>query len=270
MTPSTVLRVHESPTLAQQVRWAVADTLVMTRRNLLRYLRLPENLTGVTVQPIMFLLLFVYVFGGAIRVETPDYITFLLPGILVQTVSFGSFYTALGLAQDVQSGLFDRYRSLPMSRGAVIAGRLLSDTLGNIFVAVLMIAVGVLMGFRFGGGVLESIGSPAMAILFALPIAGLFAAVGLTIRTVESVNVVGFMVIFPLTFVSSAFVPVETMPGWLRPLAEANPFTHAVNAARALALGEEATRDVVLTLIWVAVMTAVAVPLAVRAYSRAR
>ncbi len=255
------------PGMLESLRWAVHDTLVMTRRNLLRYVRLPENLMGITLQPIMFLVLFVYVLGGAIRATTPDYITFLLPGILVQTMVFGAMFTALGLAQDVQSGLFDRYRSLPMSRSAVITGRLTADMLGNVLVAAIMISVGMLMGFRFGGGVLESLAAPAVAILFALPVAGLFAGIGLLVRTVESVNVGGFMVMFPLTFVSSAFVPVETMPGWLQPVAEANPFTKAVNTARALALGQEAG-DLWLTFAWIAVLTAIAVPLAVWAYNR--
>ena len=249
-------------------RWGVSDTLVMVGRNLLRYVRLPENIVNVTVQPIMFLLLFTYVLGGAIRTTTPDYITFVLLGILVQTLIFGGFGTALGLAQDVQSGLFDRYRSLPMSRPAVIVGRLIADLLANIFVAVLMISIGMLIGFRFGGSVLESVGSPLIGVLFALPVAAIFAAVGLTVRTVEAVNVIGFTLIFPVTFVSSAFVPVESMPGWLQPVAEANPFTLAVNVSRALALGQDPGGDLVRVLIWIAGLAAIGVPLAVRAYSR--
>ena len=162
----------------------------------------------------------------------------------------GGFGTALGLAQDVQSGLFDRYRSLPMSRSAVIVGRLVADLLSNIFVAVLMIGIGMLIGFRFGGSFLESIGSPAIGILFALPAAAIFAAVGLTVRSVEAVNVIGFTLIFPITFVSSAFVPVESMPSWLQPVAEANPFSLAVNASRSLALGEDPGSSLGGVLIW--------------------
>ncbi len=252
------------------LRWTLHDSIVMTRRNMLRYIRLPENLVSITVQPIMFLLLFTYVLGGAIRVTTPDYITFLLPGILVQTVVFGAFATALGLAQDAQSGLFERFRSLPIARSAVITGRLTADVMANIFVAVLMIGVGFLIGFRFGGSPLESVASPAIAILFALPVAGLFAAIGLTARSVESVNVIGFVAIFPITFISSAFVPVDSMPGWLQPVADANPFTRAVNASRALALGQDAGGDVTATLIWTAALLAIAIPLGVRAYNRPR
>lgn len=252
------------------LRWTLHDSLLMTQRNLLRYIRLPENLVSITIQPIMFLLLFTYVLGGAMRVTTPDYITFLLPGILVQTVVFGAFATALGLAQDAQSGLFERFRSLPIARSAVITGRLTADVLANVFVAVLMIGVGYAIGFRFGGSVLESLGSPAIAILFALPVAGLFAAIGLTARTVEAVNVIGFVAIFPITFISSAFVPVETMPGWLQPVADNNPFTHAVNASRSLALGEDASTAVAATLVWTVVLLAIAIPLGVRAYSRPR
>lgn len=257
------------PSTGTKLRWAVQDTLLMTRRNLLRYVRLPENLMGVTVQPIMFLVLFTYVLGGAIRVTTPDYVTFLLPGIIVQTMLFGAMITGFGLAQDQLSGLFERYRSLPMARSTVISGRLLADVIANVFVAALMIAVGVAMGFRFGGSVAESLAMPAVAILFALPISGFFAAVGLTVRSMEAMNTT-FIVIFPVTFISSAFVPVESMPSWLQPVADANPFTIAVNAARALALGEDATGDLVRTVIWVTVLTAIAVPLAVRAYNRPR
>lgn len=257
-----------NPGMMTRLRWGMNDVAVMVARNLLRYVRLPENIVNITVSPIMFLLLFTYVLGGAIRTTTPDYITFVLPGILVQTLLFGGFGTALGLAQDVQSGLFDRYRSLPMARSAVIVGRLIADLLANIFVAVLMITIGTLIGFRFGGSVLQSIGSPAVGILFALPAAAIFAAVGLTVRSVEAVNVIGFTLIFPITFVSSAFVPVESMPGWLQPVADANPFTLAVNASRSLALGEDPGADLVRVLIWIAVLAAIGVPLAVRAYSR--
>ena len=260
----------DSSTGAGGIRWTLHDSFVMTRRNLLRYLRLPENLVSITVQPIMFLLLFTYVLGGAMRVTTPDYVTFLLPGILVQTVVFGAFATALGLSQDAQSGLFERFRSLPIARSAVIVGRLTADVMANVFVAVLMIGVGYLIGFRFGGTVMEAVASPAIAILFALPVAGLFAAIGLTARSVESVNVIGFVAIFPFTFISSAFVPVESMPGWLQPVADANPFTRAVNASRALALGEDAGGDVAATLIWTVVLLVIAIPLGVRAYSRPR
>ncbi|MDA1010767.1 MAG: ABC transporter permease, partial [Chloroflexi bacterium] len=167
-TARSTARMPAPPSVGQKLRWTLHDAVLMTRRNLLRYIRLPENLVSVTVQPIMFLALFTYVLGGAIRVSTPDYVTYLLPGILVQTVLFGAFATALGLTQDSQSGLFDRYRSLPMARSAVIVGRLSADVLANIFVAALMIGVGYLIGFRFGGTLVESIASPAVAILFAL------------------------------------------------------------------------------------------------------
>lgn len=252
------------------IGWAFHDAFVMTRRNLQRYLRLPENLVAITIQPIMFLLLFTYVLGGAIRVETPDYITFLLPGILVQTVVFGAFATGLGLSQDAQTGLFDRFRSLPIARSAVIVGRLTADVLANIFVAVLMIGVGYLIGFRFAGTLAEAIASPAIAILFAIPVAGLFAVIGLIARSAESVNVIGFVATFPITFISSAFVPVESMPSWLQPIAEHNPFTRAVNASRALALGQESSADVTATLIWTVVLLLIAIPLGVRAYNRPR
>jgi len=257
-----------NPSLGTRIAWNISDTWVMVKRNLLKYVRLPENIVNVTVSPIMFLLLFTYVLGGAMRTTTPDYLTFLLPGILVQTLLFGGFGTALGLAQDVQTGLFDRYRSLPMARSAVIVGRLIADLLANIFVAILMIVIGVAIGFRFEGSFLQSLASPGIGILFALPVAAIFAAVGLTVRSAEAVNVIGFTLIFPITFISSAFVPVESMPGWLQPVANANPFTLAVNVSRALALGEDPGADFIKTLVWIAVLTVIGIPLAVRAYSR--
>lgn len=251
------------------LRWTLHDSLLMTQRNLLRYIRLPENLVSITIQPIMFLLLFTYVLGGAMRVTTPDYITFLLPGILVQTVVFGAFATALGLAQDAQSGLFERFRSLPIARSAVITGRLTADVLANVFVAVLMIGVGYAIGFRFGGSVLESLGSPAIAILFALPVAGLFAAIGLTARTVEAVNVIGFVAIFPITFISSAFVPVDSMPGALQAFAEVNPVTILVDAMRHLWLGTPAGNNVWGSVVWAFVLIGIFAPIAVAKYRRA-
>ncbi len=266
---SVASTVRSEPGAGTRFGWLFHDVMLMTRRNLVRYLRLPENLMSVTVQPIMFLVLFTYVLGGAIRATTDDYLTFLLPGILVQTMIFGAIMTGYGLAQDQQSGLFDRYRSLPMSRSTVILGRLLADVLANVFVAALLIGVGYAMGFRFHGDILQSLGMPLVAILFALPVSGFFAAMGLVVRTVEALNMT-FVVIFPVTFISSAFVPVETMPGWLQPVADANPFTIAVNASRALALGQDATSEVLGTLAWVAVLTLIAIPLAVKAYNRPR
>jgi ABC-2 type transport system permease protein/oleandomycin transport system permease protein len=250
------------------LRWAIHDTLVMTRRNLYRYQRLPDWVFFSTMQPVMFVLLFTYVFGGAIQVPTGKYIDFLLPGILVQTVLFGTSATAVGLTEDISKGTLDRYRSLPMSRSAVLAGRILADVVNNAFVIAVMVTVGLLIGFRFHGSVLEVVAVPLLVIAFAVPFSWMAAFVGVTVKSVEAANLAGFVWMFPVTFVSSAFVPVESMPGWLQPVAEANPFTVAVDAARGLSLGTGAADDVVKTLIWAIALTAVAMPLAVRRYRR--
>lgn len=249
--------------------WAFHDALLMARRSMYRFIRLPDWLFFSTAQPVMFVLLFAYVFGGAIQVPNGNYIDFLLPGIIVQTVLFGTSATAVGLAEDISKGAFDRYRSLPMSRSAVLAGRIAADTANNVFVMVLMIVVGFAIGFRFQGSLLEALAMPLLVLVFALPFSWMAAWIGTSVKSVEAANLAGFVWMFPVTFVSSAFVPIASMPGWLQPIAQANPFSVAVDAARALALGEDATRDVVKTLIWVVLLLAIVVPLAVRGYRKA-
>ncbi|PKN79117.1 MAG: ABC transporter [Chloroflexi bacterium HGW-Chloroflexi-9] len=249
--------------------WAFHDALLMARRSMYRFIRLPDWLFFSTAQPVMFVLLFAYVFGGAIQVPNGNYIDFLLPGIIVQTVLFGTSATAVGLAEDISKGAFDRYRSLPMSRSAVLAGRIAADTANNVFVMALMIVVGFAIGFRFQGSLLEALAMPLLVLVFALPFSWMAAWIGTSVKSVEAANLAGFVWMFPVTFVSSAFVPIASMPGWLQPIAQANPFSVAVDAARALALGEDATRDVVKTLIWVVLLLAIVVPLAVRGYRKA-
>lgn len=249
--------------------WAFHDALLMARRSMYRFIRLPDWLFFSTAQPVMFVLLFAYVFGGAIQVPNGNYIDFLLPGIIVQTVLFGTSATAVGLAEDISKGAFDRYRSLPMSRSAVLAGRIAADTANNVFVMVLMIVVGFAIGFRFQGTLIEALAMPLLVLVFALPFSWMAAWIGTSVKSVEAANLAGFVWMFPVTFVSSAFVPIASMPGWLQPIAQANPFSVAVDAARALALGEDATRDVVKTLIWVVLLLAIVVPLAVRGYRKA-
>ncbi len=251
------------------LRWAIHDTMVMARRSLYRFVRLPDWLFFSTAQPVMFVLLFTYVFGGAIQVPTGNYIDFLLPGILMQSVMFGTSATAVGLAEDITKGVFDRYRSLPMSRSAVLSGRITADTANNVFVMIIMIGVGFLVGFRFHGGLLESLAMPVVAILFAIPFSWMAAWIGTSVKSVEAANLAGFVWMFPVTFVSSAFVPIESMPGWLQPIAQANPFSVAVDAVRALALGGDASADVLKTLAWVVGLTAIFAPLAIRGYRRA-
>ncbi len=254
--------------LRAEARWIVQDTTTMTWRNLVITTRTPELLTFVTIQPIMFVLLFVYVFGGAIQTGG-SYTDFLMPGIIIQTVLFGTSQTAVGLADDLSKGIVDRYRSLPMARGAVIAGRVIGDIARNLFVVGVMLAVGLAIGFRFHGGVVGAIAFPFYAIFFSIAFHFLMAYFGARAQTVESANVLTFLIIFPITFLSSAFVPVETMPGWLQPVAKANPMTYGVDTARALAQGGPITESLLFSIAWIIGITAVFAPLAVYQYRRA-
>jgi ABC transporter DrrB family efflux protein len=248
--------------------WAVSDALAMTRRNLLRYVRLPNLLVFSTIQPVMFVLLFTYVFGGAVRIPTGSYKDFLLPGILVQTVIFGSTQTGVGLADDLSRGMIDRFRSLPMARSAVLAGRTLSDTVRNLFVVLLMIGVGLLIGFRFHAGFVAAVGAIALAVLFGLAFSWISAFIGMAVRDVESAQTAGFIWIFPLVFASAVFVPVSTMPGWLQSFARINPVTNTAEAVRALCQGGPTAAHVLHALGWIAGILLVFVPLSVRRYRR--
>jgi ABC-2 type transport system permease protein len=245
----------------------VSDTLVLARRNLMRIPRQPDLLIAYTVQPVMFVLLFVYVFGGAINTGQFDYVDFLMPGIIVQSIAFGGFVTALGLSEDVQKGLIDRFRSLPMSRAAVLTGRTFSDVLLNVLSLVVLFAVGFAAGFNFIGA---SAGEIALGILLLLLLgyafSWIFALVGLFSSSPETANSIGFTLIFPLTFASSVFVPASTMPDGLRQFAEANPFTTVSDAMRSLWLDTPANTDVWMAFVWCFVLIAVFAPLAVRRY----
>jgi ABC-2 type transport system permease protein/oleandomycin transport system permease protein len=221
-------------------RNGISDTLVLARRAVLRIPRAPDLLLSFTVQPIMFVLLFVYVFGGAIETPGYDYVDFLMPGIIVQTMAFGGFVTALGLSEDLKKGLIDRFRSLPMSRAAVLAGRTLADIATNAISIAVMIAVGALAGFGFDAPILHIAAGILLLLLFGYAFSWVFAFIGLSSSSPEASQSLGFILIFPLTFVSSAFVPVESMPGALQAFAEVNPFTVTVNAMRALFLGAPA------------------------------
>jgi ABC-2 type transport system permease protein/oleandomycin transport system permease protein len=246
----------------------LGDMLVLARRSLLRIRRQPDLLVGFTVQPIMFVLLFVFVFGGAIETPGFDYVDFLMPGIIVQTMAFGGFVTALGLAEDLKKGLMDRFRSLPMSRSAVLTGRILADVGTNVVQLVIMVTVGIAAGFWFQTSVPEVIAGFALLLLIGYAFSWVFAFIGLTASSPEASNAYGFTILFPLTFVSSAFVPVESMPGWLQPLAEHNPFTTMVDAIRALFLGTPAGNDIWLAVVWSLAITLFFGTLAIRRYRR--
>jgi ABC-2 type transport system permease protein len=250
------------------LRYGISDTLVLAKRSLLRIPRQPDLLVGFTVQPILFVLLFVYVFGGAIQTPGFDYVDFLMPGIIVQSICFGGFVTALGLSDDLKKGLMDRFRSLPMTRSALLTGRTLGDVVTNTFQLVVMFAVGLLVGFNFSGTVGEVIAGIALCLLIGYAFSWVFAFIGLTASSPEAANAYGFTILFPLTFVSSAFVPVDSMPSWLQPIAEHNPFTYMVDAARALFLGTPAGNDVWLALLWTIAIIVVFAPLSAWRYRR--
>src|SRR5829696_6861972 len=248
---------------------AVSDTLVLAGRNLKRIPRQPDLLIAYTVQPVMFVLLFVYVFGGAIRTPGFDYVDFLMPGIICQSIAFGGFVTALGLSEDVQKGLIDRFRSLPMSRAAVLTGRTFSDILLNCLSLVVLFAVGFAAGFGF---IDSDAGQVALGIVLLLVVgyafSWLFALVGLFSSSPETANSIGFTLLFPLTFASSVFVPASTMPDGLRQFAEANPFTTWADALRSLWIDTPPHSDVWMAFVWCAVLIAVFAPLAVARYRR--
>jgi ABC-2 type transport system permease protein len=243
----------------------VSDTLVLARRNLMRIPRQPDLLIAYTIQPVMFVLLFVYVFGGAIDSGRFDYVDFLMPGIIVQSIAFGGFVTALGLSEDVQKGLIDRFRSLPMSRAAVLAGRTFSDIVLNCLSLVVLFAVGFLAGFGF---IDATGGEIVLLLLLGYAFSWIFALVGLFSSTPETANSIGFTLIFPLTFASSVFVPAETMPDGLRQFAEANPFTTISDAMRSLWLGTPANTDIWMSFVWCFALIAIFAPLATARYKK--
>jgi ABC-2 type transport system permease protein/oleandomycin transport system permease protein len=251
------------------VKRLVTDTLVIAERNLVRLPRAPELLVAFTVQPIMFVLLFRYVFGGAIKTPGFSYADFLIPGIIVQNIAFGGFVTALGLNEDLHKGLIDRFRSLPMARPAVLAGRTFADIVTNALSATILIVTGLIIGFSFHTGVFEALAGFGLLLLFGYAFSWVFAFLGMLVSSAEAANSVGFIAVFPLTFISSAFVPVRSMPTVLRAFAEVNPFTITVDAMRSLWLGAPAGNNVWGAVVWALVIIAVFSPLAVARYRRA-
>jgi ABC transporter DrrB family efflux protein len=254
----------------QDVRLAITDTAVVTGRNLRHYIRQPDLLTFSTIQPVLFVLLFVYVFGGAVGRSLPHgvtYVDFLLPGIFVQSVTFGASQTAVGLSEDLQRGVVDRFRSMPMARSAVLAGRTVADLVRNVLIIGLMIAVGYVVGFRFTGGAAGAVGCIAVVAAFGFALSWIFAFVALTVRGAEAAQTAGFVVIFPLVFASSVFVPVSTMPDWLQAFATISPVTVTADAARSLALfGTTASLGAAAA--WIGGLLAVFIPLSVWRYRR--
>jgi ABC-2 type transport system permease protein/oleandomycin transport system permease protein len=259
-----------APGLPARFRWAVSDTLTITRRNLIVWMRVPAYIVFTVIQPVMFVLMFRYVFGGAIPVNVPGgYVNFLMPGILAQTAAFASFGTAISLAMELKKGVIDRLRSMPMARSAVLAGRLVADTGRMTVTIVIVLAVGYAVGFRFTNGVGPAILMVLLAIVFGVAICCISAFTGLAIGDEESVQAFGLIWLFPVTFLSSAFVPISTMPGWLQAFANNQPVTYVVDTMRALALGGPVEANLWKSVAWLAGIFIVFLPLAVRAYRRA-
>jgi ABC transporter DrrB family efflux protein len=259
---------------------ALRDTAVITRRNLLRNVRLPQVLLFSTVQPVMFLLLFNYVFGGALGGALPpaaggQYINWIVPGLLVQVATFGAGQTAIGLTEDLSKGVIDRFRSLPMARSAVLAGRTFSDLIRNGFVITLMLSVGFLIGFRWQTSAFGMLLGLLVAMTFAYSLSWVMASIGLAVKNPEATQSAVFLPVFPLVFASSVFVPTQTMPDWLKSFADNQPITVTANALRGLILGDGALMpgqtvagQAGLALAWAAGIIVVFAPLAVRLYRK--
>jgi len=259
---------------------AVSDAITVAGRNLLTIVRLPQLLVFSTIQPVIFVLLFRYAFGGAIQgtLNVP-YVDYLMPGIFAQTVAFGAMGTGIGLADDLQKGLIERFRSLPMARSAVLTGRILADLVRNVFVVILMCVVGFAVGFRIHTNPAEFIGGLLVLLVFGCALSAMFALIGLSVPNAESAQAAGFPLLAPLVFASSAFVPVKTMPGWLQGFATYQPVSVVINAVRACSLGTgpgtngkplgpDALPLVLGALAWTVGLLAVFGPLAVHRYRR--
>ena len=255
------------------IRDTISDTLALTWRNLIAMRRVPQVLVFSTIQPIIFVLMFRYVFGGAIRpggiYAKYPYVDFLMPGIFAQTIAFGSIQTGVGLAEDLGKGLIERFRSLPMARSAVLAGRTLADLARNVFVLALMLIVGFIVDFRVHTNVAAFGLAMVVLLAFAFALSWVFATVGLVMANAEAAQAAAFPIMAPMVFASSAFVPLSSQPGWLQVFSAHQPVTLTVNAARALVLGGPTAAPVIQSLAWSIGIVCVFAPLAVSRYRRA-
>jgi ABC transporter DrrB family efflux protein len=266
MSPTTVVAAERSRI---SVIETIADSRLMAARQMRKVLRRPMFVVYLFVQPVIFVLLFRYVFGGAINTGHITYVNYLLPGIIVMTAVFGSLTTGLGLTEDLASGAIDRFRSLPIAQSAVLIGRTTADLVTNVVTVAVMLLIGIAVGFRPNQPVYDLAAALALVLAFAYVFSWISAFVGVTVRNPETAQSVGFIWVFPLVFASSAFVPTEHMPGVVRAFANVNPVSLVVNAARALTIGHgDALGPVLGTMAWLAGLLLIFVPLAVRAFRR--
>jgi ABC-2 type transport system permease protein/oleandomycin transport system permease protein len=268
------------PSIAMRAGLSVVDSLVVARRNLMQIVRIPAVLVFELVQPVMFVLLFRYVFAGNIRIPDPEiialggYVIFLMPGIIVQNAIFGATTTAIGIAEDLKSGLVDRFRSLPMARSAMLAGRATSDLIKNFILLLVVIGIGYLVGFSFKNGILGAIAMIALVMAISFTFSWVMAAIALAVKKLEAVQAAAFTGIFPLVFMSSALVPIAGMVGWVQVIARNNPISHWANLARYFAIGEFSSMGgtpwelFVISAVWILGLLAIFMPLSIRLYSK--
>ena len=260
--------------LSEDLRRGVIDrfrSMPMARSAVLVGRTTADLLVFSTIQPVMFVVLFVYVFGGAVGLALPagvSYVDYLLPGIFVQSVTFRATNTAVGLSEDLRRGVIDRFRSMPMARSAVLLGRTTADLVRNILIIGLMIGVGYLVGFSFQAGVIPALACVALVAAFGFALSWIFAFVSLVVQGAETAQTAGFVLLFPLVFASSVFVPISSMPDWLQPIAEASPVTLTANAARTFALTGGVPGSLAGSLAWIVGILALFVPLSVWRYRR--
>ncbi|HZB78270.1 MAG TPA: ABC transporter permease [Actinomycetota bacterium] len=265
------------PSFTTRALLSFFDSLIVARRNLMQIVRIPAVLVFELVQPVMFVLLFRYVFGEQFRSIPPEfggYVSFLMPGIIVQNAIFGATTTAIGIAEDLKSGLVDRFRSLPMARSAMLAGRATSDLIKNFILLLVVVGIGYLVGFSFQNGFLNAIGMIVLVLAVSFAFSWVMAAIALAVKKLEAVQAAAFTGIFPLVFMSSALVPVVGMVDWLEPIARNNPISHWANLARYFAIGEypqmggSVEELIVLSVVWIVGILAVFMPLSIRLYSK--
>ena len=245
------------------------DTGTVIKRNLLQYIRVPQLLVFSTVQPIIFVLMFRFVFGGSINTGKIPYVDYLMPGIFLQVVVFGSLATAIGLATDLKSGLMERFHALPMWTPAVLVGRTLADLIRNVFVVILMMVVGFMVGWRIHTSLFSLLPGISLVLLFGYAMSWIFATVGLAVKDPETAQAAAFPVLAPLVFASAAFVPVDNMPGWLQPWARNQPVSETVETFRALTIGGPTQSLVIKSILWSVLIIAIFAPIAVRLYRKA-